>query len=173
VRELEVKGAAIANSQLQYGEMPPKPWDGCVRFPFPEQSGIQTGELVIACDRDLSLSERDFLEGLVLQTALAVQNAQFHERDVEWARVRQDLNAARRLQRSLLPKQMPDLPGYDMAFRNTTCFEVGGDYVDVIELQNQQQIMIMADVAGKGLASAIVGTAFRAAFRALAIAVCC
>jgi serine phosphatase RsbU (regulator of sigma subunit) len=169
VRELEVDGAAFTDPKMQYGEMPPEPWEGCTRFPMPEQDGVPGSDLVIACGRALTFAEQDFLEGLVQQTAAAAQNARFHQRDVEWARVQQDLDAARRIQRSLLPKAMPDVPGYDIAVRTTTCFEVGGDYIDLIEMEGQQQIMIVADVAGKGLASAIVGTAFRAAFRALAI----
>ena len=168
VRELEVDGAAFTDPKLQYGEMPPEPWDGCTRYPMPEQEGVAASDLVIACGRKLTYAEEDFLEGLVAQTAAAAQNARFHQRDVEWARVQQDLDAARRIQRSLLPREMPDQPGYDIAVRSTTCFEVGGDYIDLIKL-DEQQIMIVADVAGKGLASAIVGTAFRAAFRALAI----
>ncbi len=169
VRELELEGAAITEPRLQYGEMPPEPWTGCARLPLHEREGIRTSEVVIHCARQLTLSEEDFLEGLVLQTSVAAQNARFHERDLEWARVQQDLNAARALQRSLLPERMPDVPGYDVAVRSSTCFEVGGDYVDILEMPDHQQIMIVADVAGKGLASAIVSTAFRAAFRALAI----
>jgi serine phosphatase RsbU (regulator of sigma subunit) len=170
VRELEVPGAAITHPKLQYGEMPPEPWEACARFPLPEgDATLDQAELVLACTRKLTLSEEDFLEGLVLQTSVAAQNARFHERDLEWARVQQDLNAARELQRSLLPERMPDLAGYDLAVRSSTCFEVGGDYVDIIELPDNEQVMIVADVAGKGLASAIVSTAFRAAFRALAI----
>ncbi len=169
VRELELEGAAITEPRLQYGEMPVEPWTDCARFPLPEHDGIGTSELVIHCTRQLTLPEEDFLEGLVLQTSVAAQNARFHERDLEWARVQQDLDAARALQRSLLPERMPDVPGYDVAVRSSTCFEVGGDYVDILELPDHRQIMIVADVAGKGLASAIVSTAFRAAFRALAI----
>jgi sigma-B regulation protein RsbU (phosphoserine phosphatase) len=169
VRELEVDGAAITDPKLQYGEMPPEPFEGCARLSFAASEGAVAGEMVIACGRSLSMEEEDFLQGLVLQTAVAAQNARNHERNVEWARVQQDLDAARVLQRSLLPKQMPDMPGYDLAVRNTTCYEVGGDYVDLIEMGEGLQIMIVADVAGKGLASAIVGTAFRAAFRALAL----
>jgi serine phosphatase RsbU (regulator of sigma subunit) len=63
---------------------------------------------------------------------------------------------------------MPEIPGYSIAFRSTACYEVGGDYVDIVELPGGAQIMTVADVAGKGLASAIVGTAFRSAFRAIA-----
>ena len=41
---------------------------------------------------------------------MAFENATFHERDLEWARVQQDLDAARAIQRSLLPKAMPTSP---------------------------------------------------------------
>ena len=71
------------------------------------------------------------MEGLALQTAAALENATLHERDLAWARVQQDLDAARAVQRSLLPKAMPDIPGFSIAWRSTTCYEVGGDYLDM------------------------------------------
>jgi serine phosphatase RsbU (regulator of sigma subunit) len=101
---------------------------------------------------------------------VALENARYHERNLEWTRVQRDLEAARLIQRSLLPQQMPEIAGYSIAFRSTACYEVGGDYVDIVELPGGAQIMTVADVAGKGLASAIVGTAFRSAFRAIATA---
>jgi serine phosphatase RsbU (regulator of sigma subunit) len=99
---------------------------------------------------------------------VALENARYHERNLEWTRVQRDLEAARLIQRSLLPQKMPHIPGYSVAIRSTACYEVGGDYVDIVELADGGQIMAVADVAGKGLASAIVGTSFRSAFRAMA-----
>jgi serine phosphatase RsbU (regulator of sigma subunit) len=114
--------------------------------------------------------EQDFLEGLALQAGVALENARYHERNLEWTRVQRDLEAARQIQRSLLPQRMPQIAGYSIAVRSTACYEVGGDYVDIVELPGGAQIMAVADVAGKGLASAIVSTAFRSAFRAIATA---
>ena len=57
VRELEVKGASFTNPKMQYGEMPAEPWDACAHFPLPDLEGTQSGALVIACDRELTLSE--------------------------------------------------------------------------------------------------------------------
>jgi serine phosphatase RsbU (regulator of sigma subunit) len=88
---------------------------------------------------------------------------------VQWARVQQDLDAARNIQRSLLPQQLPDIPGYGVAFKSVTCYEVGGDYLDIVAQPDGTLLMAVADVAGKGLASAIMSTSFRAAFRAVAI----
>jgi serine phosphatase RsbU (regulator of sigma subunit) len=129
-------------------------------------------ELVVAppIGRALSIYEEDFLEGLSLQAGVALENARYHERNLEWTRVQRDLEAARLIQRSLLPQQLPQIPGYSIAFRSTACYEVGGDYVDIIELPGGAQLMTVADVAGKGLASAIVATSFRSAFRAIAAA---
>ena len=55
-----------------------------------------------------------------------------------------------------------------MAARSRACYQVGGDYLDVVTEPDGSHLMVVADVAGKGLASALVCTAFRSAFRALA-----
>lgn len=175
VRELELDGAvflapAAGDNAISWGELPAPPWEGCHRFPLFSRDHQPLAELIVskAGSAELSLYEQDFVEGLVLQTAVALENATLHERDVEWARVQQDLEAARSLQRSLLPKAMPEIPGYSIAGRSTTCYEVGGDYLDVIPLPDGTHLLVVADVAGKGLASAIVATSFRSSLRSLA-----
>jgi serine phosphatase RsbU (regulator of sigma subunit) len=172
VRELEMAGAQVTEPALTVGEMPPPPWDGCARFALLSKDGAQLTELVVnpGPGKTLSLYEQDFLEGLVLQAGVAVENAHYHDRAVEWARVQQDLDAARAIQRSLLPQQMSEISGYSVAVRSSACYEVGGDYVDIVSLPDGGEIMVVADVAGKGLASAIVATSFRSAFRAMALA---
>jgi serine phosphatase RsbU (regulator of sigma subunit) len=172
VRELEMAGAQVTEPSLSVGEMPPEPWEGCARFALLSKDGEQLTELVVnpGPGRTISIYEQDFLEGLVLQAGVAVENAQYHERAVEWARVQQDLDAARAIQRSLLPQQMTEISGYSVAVQSSTCYEVGGDYVDLVSLPDGNELMVVADVAGKGLASAIVATSFRSAFRAMALA---
>jgi sigma-B regulation protein RsbU (phosphoserine phosphatase) len=170
VRELEVAGALFTHPLMSYGSVPPEPWEGCVRFPLYGKDGQVITELVVSPGgkEPLTIYEEDFLQGLVLQASVAFENARYHERNVQWARVEQDLAAARAIQRSLLPQTMPSLPGYCVALRSSACYEVGGDYADILTLPSGGQMMVVADVAGKGLASAIMSTAFRAAFRAMA-----
>ncbi|HKO19502.1 MAG TPA: PP2C family protein-serine/threonine phosphatase, partial [Acidobacteriaceae bacterium] len=57
--------------------------------------------------------------------------------------------------------------GFSIAARSTTCYEVGGDYLDAVELPDGSHLLVVADVAGKGLASAIVATSLRSALRSL------
>jgi sigma-B regulation protein RsbU (phosphoserine phosphatase) len=174
VRELEMDGAAFTSPCIIYGEVPDGaievPCESCTRFELLSREGQLLSELIVAPPegRELTLYERDFLEGLALQTAVALENAINHQRHVEYARLAQDLDAARAIQQSLLPQAMPNIPGYSISARSRACYHVGGDYLDIITEPDGSQLMLLADVAGKGLASALVGTTFRSAFRALA-----
>jgi serine phosphatase RsbU (regulator of sigma subunit) len=62
---------------------------------------------------------------------------------------------------------MPEIPNYGLAARSVTCYEVGGDYLDIVTLATGETVIVVGDVAGKGLASALVGASFRSAFRAM------
>lgn len=174
VRELEMAGAAFPESGLKYGDMPSETAEAAgeqlLIYPLADRDGKKMTDLVVAPPnaRELTLSEADFLEGLALQAAVALENARNHKRNVEFARLQQDLDAARQIQRSLLPQTMPVVSGYSVAFRSETCYEVGGDYLDIVEQPDGSLLMAVADVAGKGLASAIMSTSFRAAFRGIA-----
>jgi Stage II sporulation protein E (SpoIIE) len=176
VRELEMAGAAFPSVGLAYGNVRDLNLGNGAGSTQPiyllqDREGNRMTEMVVAPPdgRELTLYEADFLEGLALQTAVALENARNHERNLQWARVQQDLDAARNIQRSLLPQKLPEIEGYSIAFRSVTCYEVGGDYLDIVAQPDGSLLMAVADVAGKGLASAIMSTSFRAAFRAVAI----
>src|SRR5579871_6349932 len=172
VRELEMDGATFSGTGYLYGSNPAGAQD--VRlpsWPLEDRNGEKMAELVVLPPdgRALTLYEADFLEGLALQAAVALENARNHKRNLEYARVQQDLDAARRIQRSLLPQSLPQIPGYSLQFRSDTCYEVGGDYLDIVEQPDGTLLIAVADVAGKGLASAIVSISFRAAFRGMVL----
>jgi len=172
VRELEMAGAAFPGAGLGYGAEPvPANGEPLPTWPLEDREGRRMAELVVLPPngRELTLYEADFIEGLVLQAAVALENARNHKRNIEFARLQQDLDAARNIQRSLLPNSLPAIPGYSIGFRSDTCYQVGGDYLDIVEQPDGKLLMAVADVAGKGLASAIVSVSFRAAFRGMAV----
>ena len=176
VRELEMAGAAFAGTELAYGEGPPAAaagnGAGRVAYALADRDGNTMTELVVASPggRELTIYEADFLEGLALQAAVALENARNHKRNIELARLHQDMEAARQIQRSLLPQKLPEICGYSLAFRSDACHEVGGDYLDIVEQPDGDLLLAVADVAGKGLASAIMSMSFRTVFRGLALA---
>jgi serine phosphatase RsbU (regulator of sigma subunit) len=174
VRELEMAGAGFPGAGLAYGAAPKADAAGragALVYPLKDREGRLMTELLVESPdgRALTIYEDDFIEGLALQAAVALENARNHKRNVEFARVQQDLDAARQIQRSLLPQKLPAVPGYSLGFRSVTCYEVGGDYLDIVEHTDGSILMVVADVAGKGLASAIMSTSFRSAFRAMAV----
>jgi phosphoserine phosphatase RsbU/P len=174
VRELEIQGAefrSMETGQLlaSYGHPAPNSPVNA-RFQLRARDNRNLAELIVtpSGEEELSIYEEDFIDGLVLQAAVAFENALYHERDLQWARVQQDLDAARNIQQSLLPKSMPRIDGFSIEGRSSACYEVGGDYMDTVVLPDGTQLFVVADVAGKGLASAIFATGFRSAFRSLA-----
>jgi serine phosphatase RsbU (regulator of sigma subunit) len=186
VRELEMAGAAFPGTGASYGDVPDEALlaaepaaakthnaidsSQLVVYPLADRDGSKMTELVVASPggRELTIFEADFLEGLALQAAVALENARNHKRNIEFARLQQDLDAARNIQRSLLPHKLPEIPGYSVAFRSNTCYEVGGDYLDIVEQPDGSLLMVVADVAGKGLASAITSVSFRSVLRGIA-----
>ena len=172
VRELELKGAFFSNFPGSYGDVADHSGEEAqLSFPLRDKNGETFSDLVVIVParRTLNLDEMDFLVSLSMQAAVAIENARFHVRALEWQRVEADLSAARDIQRSLLPQHMPDIPGYSIAAHSVACHEVGGDYLDIVPLPSGETILVVADVAGKGLSSALISTSFRAALRAMAL----
>jgi serine phosphatase RsbU (regulator of sigma subunit) len=79
--------------------------------------------------------------------------------------------AARALQRSLLPARLPEVPGLELAARYVPGEpgRVGGDWYDVFTLPSGRLWLVMGDVAGRGLAAAVVMGRLRTAVRAYAL----
>ena len=111
----------------------------------------------------------DFLLTLSDHTALALENAQLHRALLEKERLEREMALARDIQRSLLPEKAPRLPGFDIAVSNEPCYEVGGDYYDFLPLDACTFLVVIADVEGKGISSAMVMSNLQATLRALVL----
>jgi sigma-B regulation protein RsbU (phosphoserine phosphatase) len=80
----------------------------------------------------------------------------------------QELERAREIQQSLLPKQIPQLPGFEVAGAWRPARTVSGDYYDVFPLGAKQLGICIADVVGKGVSAALLMANVQAAVRAYA-----
>jgi len=114
-----------------------------------------------------SKEDEDFLLKLSGHMAMALENARLHRESLEKQRLEKELALARTIQRSLLPDAPPVVPGYELAVLNEPCFEVGGDYYDFLTLGPQTLLLVIADVEGKGVSSALVMSNLQATLRAL------
>jgi sigma-B regulation protein RsbU (phosphoserine phosphatase) len=81
-------------------------------------------------------------------------------------RITQELEIGSRIQKSLLPSQYPTLKRAKIFGANRTAYEIGGDFFDVIALpESQGTLLVIADVMGKGVQSALLATILRTMLR--------
>lgn len=80
----------------------------------------------------------------------------------------QELNRAREIQQDLLPKTLPQLPRVELSGAWQPARTVGGDYFDVIQLDENRLGICIGDVAGKGITAALLMANLQASFRAFA-----
>lgn len=78
------------------------------------------------------------------------------------AQLQHDLGIARSIQQGLIPKEAPNVTGFDIAGWNQPADETGGDYFDWQQLADGQVAVTVADVTGHGIGSALCMAACRA-----------
>jgi phosphoserine phosphatase RsbU/P len=106
---------------------------------------------------------------LAAQIASSVENARLYEEIAHsQERMEQDLKAARKLQRVLLPREAPDLLGMRAGIRSRPAREISGDFYDFFELGGDRALIAFGDVSGKGAAAALYGALISGLLRILA-----
>ncbi|MHC4449506.1 MAG: PP2C family protein-serine/threonine phosphatase [Planctomycetota bacterium] len=113
-------------------------------------------------------SDQDFLAGLSIHAALAVENAQLHSAMIEKERYDREVALARGVQRDLQPREYAkSICGIAVAGLNEMCEDATGDYYDcLIELPGERVAVVIGDVSGHGLQAALVMAQARAYLRA-------
>ncbi len=123
-------------------------------------------------EQDYSTDDRKLLNDLATQAAPAVRVAQLARQQQAEARERermeQELRVARLIQQTLLPHQLPNLPGYEIATYYRPAREVGGDFYDFLYFEDGQLGLIIGDVTDKGVPAALVMATTRTLLRAAA-----
>ncbi len=85
------------------------------------------------------------LPGLAELAAIAIENARLYQRQVDIAHL---------TQKTLVPMSLQDIPGFDIGYKYAPAYQVGGDYCDIIRLQDGRYGIAIADVAGKDIKAA-------------------
>lgn len=137
--------------------------------PLWSQDGKAIGALLVDSihkKREFLQEDLNFLMGVANQASIALANARFLLDAIEKERVKQDMELARQVSRSFLPAAPPVLAGYEFFACNEPARDVGGDYYDFVPLPGGRQGILLGDVAGKGVAAALVMARFSAETRA-------
>jgi len=140
-------------------------------LPISNKTGKVIAALQLLNKKEGTFTEEDadFLRTLSAHMALALENAQLHQALLEKERLEKELALARGIQKSLLPDAAPLVKGFDIALLNEPCYAVGGDYYDFLTLGPNTLLVVIADVEGKGVSSALVMSNLQATLRALVV----
>ncbi len=123
-------------------------------------------------EQEYSSDDRKLLDNLAAQAAPALRVGQLvRQQQAEAAtrqRFEQELEVAKLIQQNFLPKQLPELSGWQVAAYYRPAREVGGDFYDVIPLPGGKVGFVVGDVTDKGVPAALVMAATRSVLRASA-----
>jgi len=115
------------------------------------------GVLQVLNKRDGGLfdeADRDLLRLFAAPAALAISNAALVKELIEQQRIRRELELARKMQRSLLPKRRRGR--YPVIGINRPAYEISGDFYDFVDLPDGRIAFMIGDVAGKGLDASLL-----------------
>jgi len=99
------------------------------------------------------------------QSAQIVENARLYEEEKAFLSMKEQVKLAYQIQKDLLPKSKPDVPGYDIAALSIPAQMVGGDYFDFIQVEEGRLAICLGDVSGKGLPASLLMANLQATLR--------
>ncbi len=116
-------------------------------------------------EEDFSAEDLDILTQASAQTALALQNLNLQSVYIDKKRMDKELEMARVIQRRLMPQEIPQVTGLEVYGESRPCFEVAGDYYDIINNEDGNTFLVIADVSGKGAGAAMIMANLQASIR--------
>lgn len=123
-------------------------------------------------EQDYSTDDRTLLNDLSTQAAPALRVAQFvrekRAQDVDRERIEQELRVARLIQQTLLPKELPQLPNWQISSYYQPARAVGGDFYDFLYFDDGRLGIVIGDVTDKGVPAALVMATTRSILRSTA-----
>jgi serine phosphatase RsbU (regulator of sigma subunit) len=99
--------------------------------------------------------DMEMLFAAAKQIAVALENARLYESETEKKKLEHDLSNARKIQGTLLPREIPSMAKLDISGVMLPAQHVGGDYYDVIKVSDDEVFVVVGDVSGKGLSASL------------------
>jgi sigma-B regulation protein RsbU (phosphoserine phosphatase) len=97
----------------------------------------------------------ELLNAISSSAAIAIENARLYQVAVEKGRMERELQMAYRVQSSLIPAEIPELPGWEFAASWQPAREVAGDFYDFLPCLDGKLGLVIADVTDKGMPAAL------------------
>jgi serine phosphatase RsbU (regulator of sigma subunit) len=113
---------------------------------------------------DLSSGNRELLQTLALEASTILENARLLAEERIKHRMEEELSIAREIQMSLLPGKLPSEGWFRLAGSSIPSHEVGGDCFDVRQIRPNVWTVVVMDVSGKGVSSALLAALLQGSF---------
>ncbi len=110
--------------------------------------------------------DEQFLSAFSDHVSLAIENAFLLQARVEQERMEREIQIAGEIQSKLLPAELPVITGYQIDATAIPCKTIGGDYYDVIPVDDDSFVLVVADVSGKGIPASLLVSTLNAALYA-------
>ncbi|WKZ68580.1 MAG: SpoIIE family protein phosphatase [Melioribacteraceae bacterium] len=127
---------------------------------IPMQIQGETKGLVLLGSRrsgeEFSKSDIEYVSSVGSLAIISIENARLFEETVEKQKLEKDLELARNIQQNLLPNKIPVMKNYEIATFNKSARQVGGDYYDLVKLDEHRVLFAVGDVSGKGVQAALL-----------------
>lgn len=105
---------------------------------------------------NFSQSDIEYISSVGSLAMISIENARLFEQALEKERMEKDLEIAQNIQRNLLPSKRPALNNFEISAVSIPARQVGGDYYDVVKLDEKRILFAIADVSGKGVQAALM-----------------
>ena len=118
-------------------------------------------------NHQLETSHFTFTQTLTNIITVAIENKRLLKQSLIKERISKDLEVASEMQKLLFPSDLPSNRKMDISAKYITRHAIGGDYYDFIPLGDEEYIICIADVSGKGISAALLMANFQATIRTL------
>ncbi|MCK4943834.1 MAG: PP2C family protein-serine/threonine phosphatase, partial [Candidatus Aminicenantes bacterium] len=132
-------------------------------FPLRTQNkslGFLQVELKKSIPEDLA----SLIKGIAVFAAISIEKFELFKQIIEKEKMEKEIQIAREIQQSFLLTKKIAIEGMDVAYINIPSSEVGGDYYDIIRMNNQEIIVTINDISGHGIPASLLMSIFRANF---------
>ncbi|MCK4762303.1 MAG: SpoIIE family protein phosphatase [Candidatus Aminicenantes bacterium] len=104
------------------------------------------------------------IRGLSVFAAISIEKFEMYTQMIEKEKIEKELQIARGIQQSFLLHEKVEIKGLDVAYINIPSSEVGGDYYDIVKLDENDTIFTLNDISGHGIPASLLMSIFRTNF---------
>jgi len=116
---------------------------------------------------EFSKEDLRLLSIIATESSQVIENARLLEEEKKLTHVQEELKIAALIQKNLLPSKLPEISGYQVSAVNIPAKEIGGDYYDIIPLNDDKFAFCFGDVSGKGIPAGLLMSNIQATMRSL------